>query len=334
MAKLLLVIDCLGSGGAQRQLVSLATYFKRQGHVVEFYVYHPHLNHFESDLRKQNIKIHCCHKPNRFSLKPIFTLVKLLRKESYNAALAFLHTPGFYLESAYALYRCFGGKKMPIVFSERQTYNDSRPLSMIFKLSQQGHRLCSTIVANSYHQSEKMVREFPWMATKFTTIYNGLNQKAFSVTHEKQKNEPYILSIGRVVEYKNYLNTALALVHYKKHWGEPPAVIWVGKIFETPSNLVQYEKVKALLTTHDLSDKLKFIGETNNVQQYYSQAEALIHPSFIEGFSNVVMEACYNRLPLLLGNIGDHQHLLSSYNAGMIFDVNSPEVLPLLYIVL
>lgn len=38
--KILCVIDCLGSGGAQRQLVNLATAFKEKGHEVSFLVYH------------------------------------------------------------------------------------------------------------------------------------------------------------------------------------------------------------------------------------------------------------------------------------------------------
>ena len=38
--KLLCVIDSIGSGGAQRQLVSIAKGIKAKGHCVSFLVYH------------------------------------------------------------------------------------------------------------------------------------------------------------------------------------------------------------------------------------------------------------------------------------------------------
>ena len=41
--KILCVIDSLGSGGAQRQLVGLAIGFKERGHEVSFLVYHGRL---------------------------------------------------------------------------------------------------------------------------------------------------------------------------------------------------------------------------------------------------------------------------------------------------
>ena len=45
--RILCVIDSLGSGGAQRQMVSLAQGMVARSHEVEFFVYHPELDHFK-----------------------------------------------------------------------------------------------------------------------------------------------------------------------------------------------------------------------------------------------------------------------------------------------
>ena len=55
---LLFVIDCLGSGGAQRQMVNLALGLIQRSHSVEFFVYYPHKDHFEGLLKAAGIQIH------------------------------------------------------------------------------------------------------------------------------------------------------------------------------------------------------------------------------------------------------------------------------------
>ncbi|WP_286263312.1 glycosyltransferase [Thalassotalea atypica] len=324
MAKLLLVIDCLGSGGAQRQLVSLARQFCLQGHQVELFVYFPQFLHFKKELEEFNITIHSVEKRSRFSIKPVLAIARLLKEKEYDGALSFMQSPAIYLQIAYLFHRTIGGKYCKIVFSERTTYPHDKPLSWAFRLSQQVHRIAHNIVANSHHQKQKMAETFPWMKKKLLTIYNGLDDTQFAEVNPIDGKENYLLCVSRVVQYKNYYNLVLALIEYNKKWGRPPKIKWLGKIFQDKENLQTLKKVNALLTAEGLAEQLEFIGESSDVSHYYQQAAALIHPSFIEGFSNVVMEASRYGLPLLLGNIGDHRWLLEKYPAGLIFDVNNP----------
>lgn len=326
MAKILLVIDCLGSGGAQRQLVSLARSFKAAGHHIEFFIYYPELTHFIPVLSQLNIPIHSVNKSSRFSLEPLWALQKLLKKDRFDGALAFMQTPAIYMEAASLLNRMLAIKLPRLVFSERTSY-PTKKLSWLFKISQQFHRFSDEIVVNSYHQKENMTQKFPWMKTKVSTIYNGLDEVSFTESQSQKctiTKSDYMLCISRVVEYKNYQNLALSLINYKERWGDPPKIVWVGKIFPQASNLTLLTKIKQQLAEVGLEEHLNFIGEKELVQPYYQNASVLIHPSFIEGFSNVVMEACRYSLPLLLGNIGDHQQMLSKYPAGLIFDVSEP----------
>lgn len=325
MAKLLLVIDCLGSGGAQRQLVSLAKAFVKLGHQVEMFTYFPKLNHFEKDIKDVGITLHYGEKSHRFSLAPVFSLSRIIRQGRYDGILSFLRNPAIYCEWAYIFARFMGGKKSQLVFSERLNYFEFEKRSFLFRFAQQSHRICDAVVANNHFQRKEMQAIFPWMKLKLHTIYNGLDVAKFNVTEPAIQKSTSLLTIARVVEYKNYENLALALVEYQKSWGKPPFIKWVGKVFETPANLALFNKVQALLEKHNLKENLQFLGEQLDVTQYYKQADALIHSSKIEGFSNVVIEASEYGLPLLLGNIGDHQLLMDNYQAGLIFDVNDPK---------
>jgi len=321
-----MVIDCLGSGGAQRQLVSLARGFVASGHQVDFFVYFPELDHFESVLKDAGINVYSSIKGSRFSLKPVLQLSSMIRNSEYTGILAFMRNPAIYAEISYVLARLTGANKAKVVFSERLNYFEHEKSSFVFRLCQQVHRISDHIVANNHYQRKEMAVIFPWMKAKLSTIYNGLEPAVFKAKDSiNVDNEGYFLTIARVVEYKNYENLALALLHYKNNWGDAPKIKWVGKVFQTASNLIAFERVNKMLKDNDLADNLEFCGEHKNVTPFYQNAKALIHPSLIEGFSNVIIEACEFGLPLLIGNIGDHEYLMDKYNAGVIFDVHNPE---------
>lgn len=324
MAKILLVIDCLGSGGAQRQLVSLAKRFVSKGHSVTLFSYFPELNHFEPDVISAGIRLHYGSKKHRFSLSPIFSLAGLIRQENYDGILGFLRNPSIYMQLGYILARCCGASHANVIFSERLNYFEREKKSLIFRLVQQNHRICHEIVANNHFQRKEMAEMFPWMKPKLHTIYNGLDEAIFK-SKEKTSQQLTLLTVARVVDYKNYHNLALALIFYLQKWGAPPKVNWVGKVFQTPENIELFTKTKQLLKDHQLEATLIFHGEQKEVENYYQSADALIHPSKIEGFSNVVIEASEYGLPLLLGNIGDQPYLIEHFEAGLIFDVENPE---------
>jgi len=61
--KLLCVIDSLGSGGAQRQIVELAKGFKKKGHRVQFLTYHD-INFFKPQLDRIDIPVQTILEPN------------------------------------------------------------------------------------------------------------------------------------------------------------------------------------------------------------------------------------------------------------------------------
>lgn len=53
--KILLLIDSLGSGGAQRQIITLAALFKQQGQEVSFLLYADE-GFFQNEVEKLNIE--------------------------------------------------------------------------------------------------------------------------------------------------------------------------------------------------------------------------------------------------------------------------------------
>ncbi len=59
MSKILCLIDSLGSGGAQRQMITLAKLLKEKDFEISFLIYHND-NFFIDDLRENTIPIEYC----------------------------------------------------------------------------------------------------------------------------------------------------------------------------------------------------------------------------------------------------------------------------------
>lgn len=318
---ILLVIDNLGSGGAQRQIVNLACALSTRGHHIEFFVYYPQ-DHFRLILDKVGIPVHLNQKLSRFSVMPIVALRRLIRQRRFDIILAFLDTPNFYAEISR-----IGLRKTKLVVSERSIYpSGTMPLNLL--LLQECHRLADAITVNSHHQRERMIQEFPWMRKKISTIYNGIDLERFAPdqTWEDQSNESLsLIAIGTIVANKNMLGLAKALTISRDRYNLNPIVRWVGKQDSSEVGRKAFTEISDYLDRNILKDHWEWLGERSDVPELLRQHDALIHPSFYEGLPNAVCEAMSCGLPVLASNVCDHPRLVKDGVSGFLFDPHSPE---------
>jgi len=316
---ILLVIDDLGSGGAQRQMVNLACSLATRGHTIEFFVYYPQ-DHFRPLLDKVGIPVHLHQKSSRFSFAPIFSLRRLIGQCRFDIVLAFLDTPNLYAEIA-----SIGYGESKLVVSERFMYPPGKlPLSLC--LLQECHRLADAITVNSHHQRERMIQEFPWMRTKISTIYNGVDLERFAPDHTREHRSSESLSlvaIGTIVEKKNLVGLAKALTICRDRYNLKPIVRWVGRNDNSDVGRRSLLEISKYLDRNYLKEQWDWLGERSDVPELLRQHDALIHPSFYEGLPNVVCEALSCGLPVLVSNVCDHPLLVQNGTTGYLFNPDS-----------
>ena len=90
--RILFVIDSLGSGGAQRQLVELAIGFKEKGHSVSFLIYH-NLIFYKEILNEELIDIQVINESS-FLIRFI-RMRSSIRTIKPDAVISFLDSPNF-----------------------------------------------------------------------------------------------------------------------------------------------------------------------------------------------------------------------------------------------
>jgi glycosyltransferase involved in cell wall biosynthesis len=314
--QLLFVIDYLGSGGAQRQMVNLAFELLRRGHTIELFVYYHEHDHFGGLLDEAGILIHSCPKRGRFSLAPMLGLRRLVRERHYDAMLAFLPTPSLYAEMAHIRVR-----GMPLVVSERFMYT-SESLPLATWVLQQVHRLADHVTVNSHHQRERMERMFPWMRGRLTTIYNGVDLTKFAPQWDSNgySGRLRLLVLSSVVPKKNVAGLARALARYRELYGDMCTVAWAGRVTSDTVSQQEYAEANRLLAEQGLRDRWEWLGERKDIPELLGSHDALIHPSFYEGLPNAICEALACGRPVLASAVCDHPRLIQEGITGFLFD--------------
>ncbi len=313
--KLLFVIDSLGSGGAQRQMVTLAVGLAARGHTVAFFVYYPEFTHFKPALDAASIPVFHEQKQSRFAFNVPFALRRHIKSQNYDAVLAFLDTPNVYVE----LLR-LSGIQTPIIASERSADVAGQPLKRSIWLRRQLHRFADHVTVNSHHQRQRMEREFPWLQPKISTIVNGLDLTQFSPEALPTTNaETVLLSVSTVVRGKNPQRLAKALALLQQQQRPVPRIKWAGRI---PDQAVDdsYQQTNVILEAAGLTHMWDWLGRCEDIPQQMQAADAVIHPSLLEGFPNAICEALACGAPVLAADIGDHRWLLGDGKHGVVFD--------------
>ena len=318
---ILLVIDSLGSGGAQRQMVSLACGLVDRGFRVTLFNYYPQFDHFRDELEKRGISIVDSHKNSRFDTGPLRALRKLLANDQFDAAIAFLDTPNLYL-----ILSTIMQSKTKVVVSERMMFSDGS-LSAKTWIKYQAYRFADAITVNSEHQRDRIFEKFGWSRKKLVTIWNGVDLERYSPAFEAGRDEPKhwsILAAGTIEHRKNAFNLIKAARIAVDH-GAKLSISWAGKIQANVDGRTEFERCRPLIADLDLESCWEWLGECSGMHTLYPNFDFLVHPSFVEGLPNVLCEGLACGLPFLASSVGDHALLADNGRNGWLFDPYEPE---------
>ncbi len=313
--KLLMLIDSFGSGGAQRQMVLLLRGLVERGHDVAVANYYPHLNHFRAELKKVCQVIDLT-KTSRWSLAPVLSLRKILYQSQPDILLSFLDTPNIY--SILAGARIMTTK---VVVSERFTFFGDTP-NFAEKCRYLMYHAADAMTANSEHQKNNIIKYFPSLTRKICRIYNGVDLERFSpglISRNIASRPLRLLAIASIATKKNPTTLIKALVLAKKQ-GLNVKICWVGTSSVSGEGECVFEQCKKLINERNLDAEWEWLGERSDIPELMQSHDALVHPSFKEGFPNVVCEALASGLPVLASNVGDHSYLVEQGVSGFLFN--------------
>ncbi|QNI75233.1 glycosyltransferase [Synechococcus sp. MVIR-18-1] len=319
--KYLLVIDSLGSGGAQRQLVNLACGLKYKGHSVYVFTYYPKFDFYRNLLVEAGVVILSLEHVSGFSLRIPLRIAYIIRYYRIDVLISYLDSPNIYSIIANIFCLC----RAKLFVSERSSYTANpgfRWRSFILYLL---YIMSDGIVANSYHQSHYL-RSFPLLCRKTTTIYNGYSFTSAIPSSTPQGAITFAV-VGRIgARAKNSLRLVKALSRFEARNGFVPTILWAGRR-ETDCfsshELVSIDKI--VNASAALSSSIKWLGESDDIAAILNISHALLHVSLYEGLPNVICEAFIAGRPVIASSISDHPRLVDHGVRGLLCDPLSDE---------
>ncbi len=150
----------------------------------------------------------------------------------------------------------------------------------------------SYLIVPSNFWRNYILKKYPLKSEKIITTYEAVDPSFLNSTNKnyKLKIKNYILYTGNLYPHKNIEVILRALPKLPKL---KLKIICARSVFS--------QKIEKLVAQNHLETQVEFLGylPDNEFSKIYSQALALVHPSFLEGFSLTGLEAMALNCPVI-----------------------------------
>lgn len=306
--KILCLIDTLGMGGAEHQMIGLAKFLTKKGYDVCLATY---INHnYDKELRNR-FGLNCTKlSANQHSrLSKIKVVRDFIKANHFDAIIAYKDGPAVIC----SLLRLFG-YKFRLIVSERNT---DQKVTLHNRIKFFFYRWADYVVPNSYAQKRFVEDNFPSLAYKTVTITNYTDTDSFHPVIMNPNAKLVILTVARVTSQKNvkrFMNVIKRLMEK----GVDVQFIWYGdaEISEPDYrkeclNMQKDMELQGILTFHNASTE---------IVKAYQQCDIFCLPSLYEGYPNVLCEAMCCGKPVLCSNVCDNSSIIENGINGYLFD--------------
>ena len=313
-----MIIDSLGSGGAQRQFCYVAIGLQKLSHDVDILCYNHSSDHFKN-LLDDNVKdITLLRYEHGFlkKLKKALIVRKKVWNKDYKIIISFQTDAGLV-----ATFARWPMKKPALILCERNSRY--APTSVLRRhLADLSYFLADKIVANSEDRTLGFNNR---LRAKVSVIRNGYSIPSMApelLTHSGLKK---FAVVGRLDSVKNpmMLIDALDILYAKT--GSIPVINWYGRIHDISDERFR-DLVMAEIAKRDyLIEKWCWRGVVTDVEQIYKNNDFLVHVSLHEGSPNVISEAMLFGCPIVASDVCDNKLIIRDKKDGILCDPLSPQ---------
>lgn len=311
----LLFIDSLGSGGAQRQVVNIAVMLKEKGYDVKVMVYWEK-SFFKGILDENNIPVINC-AGNK--LLRILKVRRNINKLKPDVVISFLEGACFM-----ACLSKIGGKKWKLITTERSA-KESTFLSRRNKFYNKFEKYSDAKVGNSHNAINMWKKYFPKFADRYSVIYNQITipKEITGKGHEYVKDGKIKLVVAASYQQlKNPIRLVEAVNLLSKEQQARIRIDWYGQPFIDGGTGV-FDTAKANAEKYGLSEVVSFNKETGEIYKIMQESDVVGLFSTVEGLPNVICEGMYIGRPIVMSMVSDYNVLVDGN--GYLCDPNSTE---------
>lgn len=308
-----MLVESLGSGGAERQMCLLAIEMKRRGHDVQLVTYFP--DNFYAPLL-ENSGVNHTFLGGDGTLQWLPRIRRFLRTNHQDVVLAFLESCSSYAELAALPYRRWG-----LVVSERSAFQRFPKGS--YRLRKWFHLLADAVTTNSHTNRLMLEAMIPLLRSRIVTIYNAVDLDKFRPgSPVYNAGQVRLVTAARFNEQKNVLRAIEAIDLVRQRSKDVSVLVdWFGRAEDDP---LLWRKCRDLIKQKKLQDRFRLHDPTQDILSQYQQADAVLLPSLYEGIPNTVCEAMACGKPILMSAVCDAGNLVKDGENGFLFSPDDP----------
>ena len=316
LLKILFLIRSLGSGGAERQLATLALEMAKRRHVVHILTFYTD-GAYEAELNAAGVTVVCLQKKNRWDLLPFARrMVAAIRRVRPDVIYSYM--PGANILAALTK-PFFGG--IPLVWGIRASnldpsIYDDWIVSVSLRFEAALSHCADRIIANSNAgKSAAVASGFP--GARICVIPNGIDTTRFAIDPDARRRfreryashsqEKLVGLVGRLDPMKNHDLFIHAAALLKRQRSDVRFIcVGVG-----PPAYAENLMLRALQA--GLGHSIMWTGKIDDMRAVYNGLDLLCLASLTgEGFPNVVGEAMACGTPCVVNDVGDAAEVVGS----------------------
>lgn len=316
MNRILFLTPNLCSGGAERQLVTVACLLKKQGHDVAVYCYDK-ADFYEYLLKEAGVPIIWDLTPCNY-FKRIWNVRQHIRKGRYDAVISYMRTPNILNVIA-----SIGGKNWKVITGERSA-KDYYFRTRTGKIYGWLLKFADCIVCNSNNAKKMWLSRFPSYNNKLYVIYNIVKLGLINTDYTPKKDGRLHILVAATYQYlKNPIGLAKAIIEMSAEERRTICVDWYGRQEIAKGDKKAFDEVRTIIEVNRLSDVFILHGDTIDIANLMYQADVVMLLSKLEGLPNVICEAMSMGKPIIMTRVSDYNMLVDQDN-GLLCDWDNP----------
>lgn len=308
---ILFVVNALGVGGAEIQVLRLAIGLRQRGWAASVVSMIPPAAPEEMELQRNGVDVHCLNMragiPNPLALLRLCRLVRQLRPDV-------VHSHIVHANVLTRLTRLIAPMRT-LVCTAHNVQEGGKVYDLAYRYTDWLADLTTNVSQAAVDRYVK-IRAAP--AERIRFVPNGLNISRFQrdvVARERLRQELAVgnrfawLAMGRFHEQKDYPNMIRAFA--KSEPGHPSMLLIAG------AGRLE-DDTRKLVDSMALSDRVKFLGVRSDTPALLNMADGYLLSSAWEGMPLVLQEAGACFLPIVATNVGGNAEVVRDGVSGFL----------------
>lgn len=281
--RILLVCSSLGTGGAERVAVNLATFFARMGHEVTYFYWDKRAG--QSYQVCSELKLTRSLRRNFFSR--VISLCRLIRKDRPDAIIGFTDISNVIAVLSAALVRS-NARVAVSVHSDLRARDANLRRTVRRRIMKTLHRIAcmraEVVVAVSDGVKRAITEYYGISPKRIHRIYNPVLPVVSAHPQKTKAGAARLVAVGRLTAAKNYPLMIQTIGHLAKNPGSSVHLTIFGDGEERQS-------LCDLVKKSGLSARITFEGFQQDLMERLRDYDLFLMTSRWEGFGNVLVEA-------------------------------------------